>query len=202
LRADVENEMRKAMRILTNLLALCAVAATLNAGGVHGAPASCQPATFDSVSTSIATWEKGHKTGLAAPVQQKIAAEYCESAEAFSKEKGVDISTINAVAPKVVSAFLDIAISRDEVGRTLGSVLRSEFGVPGFARPKPKEYGKLLIIYDKPADKVRLDKAEYEPYPSFLLELGKTRVSGLRASSVICSGDVEIRQSSDARFTC
>ena len=157
---------------------------------------------FPVAAQAVNTWSQNHELAVATSAKQGILADFCAVAEALEAEKGISTAAVDERAGPSVTEYLDRIADPTKVSRSLEAIVRSQFGAAGFSRPTQKLWGVVRVTYQHTADALQIGNDYFEPWPSLLVEVGRTVLVGLNQQAEVCRVDLQVSAVAETQVTC
>ena len=154
------------------------------------------------ISNAIVRWQKARSVVLSYEVDKAVVEEFCESADEFQSTREIPSGRIIEAIDPTVTEFLDRSVDSQRYDASLSALLGQQLGVTGFASPLVKRWGSVKVTYSKTVDQMRIDGHLLVPSETYLVSMGSHELSGIEANTVVCEGDVEIRDQNPVPFNC
>jgi hypothetical protein len=180
-----------------------AAAAALVAGLSSAASAKdCEVGAYPQALEAVHAWQARSGYGLAQAAVADVRLAFCVAAEDLLREKKADKAAIDAAAGKAVAEYLDRVADPAAQSRSLGSILKSAFGVSGFSRPQIKRLAMVTVAYTKDVDALAAGGDRFPKAKALLLPVGTVLVQALFKSNVVCSQSLELKAGVESKFSC
>lgn len=181
-----------------------AAAAALAAAALSpvASASDCDVGAYPQALEAIQTWQAKSGYRLAQATVAEVRLAFCVAAEDLLREKKADRAAIDAAAGKVVGVYLDSEADPAPQSRSLGSILKSAFGVSGFSRPRIKRLVMVTFAYTKDVDALSAGEERFPKAKALLLPVGTVLVQALFKSNVVCSQNLELKVGVESKFNC
>jgi hypothetical protein len=174
------------------------------------APALGQECTPSNANSRVPTaarameqWESYRRIQLTDDAKAVLLSEFCNSATELVNNGFASRADISSVAPSAIRTYLDQTASSSPSVNTMSYTLGSYVLLnAGPAIPGPRALGRISITYNRSVDSLIVAGTRVAPYPVLMSAIGTVRISGLRASATVCSGQVVVSPSAVVNFTC
>ena len=162
----------------------------------------CDVGAYPQVLAAVQAWQARSGYGLTQTTVAEVSLAFCIAAEDLLREKKADSAAIDAAAGKVVGEYLDRESDPAAQSRSVGSILKSAFGVSGFSRPQIKRLVMVTVVYTKDVDALTAGGERFPKAKALLLPVGTVLVKALFKSNVVCSQSLELKAGVQSEFSC
>jgi len=136
-------------------------------------------------------------------VASTLNSEFCDTADALKRERGVTEERIAEVAQRVVEKYLEAQTRSDGPGPpSLRASIGAELGLPGLARPHTPRWCVLKMVYEIAADKIVVDGETFSSIAELLVKPGTLEIKGYKSSTEVCSGNITVDVPAGGTFHC
>jgi len=189
---------------MKHLLPAAALGCALSAAPAHAQ--DCSQAASNLLpagSGAIAQWERDSGIQLTRDAKTVLLSELCNAGAGLVNDGYASIAEVNSAAPSALHDYLNQSMSSAREINSLSYTLGARFVLnSGPAIPGPRALGRIKITYNRTVDALVVAGTRVAPLREFMSAIGTVRITGYRAATPICNGQVSVIASAVASFVC
>jgi len=164
------------------------------------------PAGGEAFPVAAGAWDKlenDHGMIVHPEVRSALMSELCTAALELHVEEQIELSEIDARAPKVLSDYIARFLSQSRLGgRSLSAILTKEFGGLVMSIPRSRKFAVLAVTYDGDIDQVQIRQDTLTKTDRYIIPVGSSIVAGLKDDEIACVGMIKIHNNDRNKFDC